>query len=112
MNSNEALEATMYSLGDTGSQFTASLEERLVVCPSSKSMPAMITAEVRITGSTTRTCNVIGRIRLMNSGGTRGRKYKSNPNGARNMTTSKKTSAMGLDRKLLRPKRFALKYDL
>jgi hypothetical protein len=54
VSSNETLDATTYSIGDTGSQFTASLEARLLVCPSSNSIPAKITAEVRMTGSTMR----------------------------------------------------------
>jgi hypothetical protein len=44
------LEAKTYSLGDTGSQLTASLEAKPLLCPSSKSIPAITVAEVRTKG--------------------------------------------------------------
>jgi hypothetical protein len=62
----------MYSFGDTGSQFTASLVDRLVVCPSSKSIPAKSTAEVRITGKTISACIAIVRTVLAYSLGIKG----------------------------------------
>jgi hypothetical protein len=53
-DTSERLDARTYSPGDTGSQFTASLEARPPACPSSKSIPDRIIAEVRMTGVTIR----------------------------------------------------------